>query len=78
MKILLQNRETLRYLRTVDGWTKDADEAHSFGHSQKAIDFAHEHNLTDVYVAVKFLGGEPDVVAFLPDKPANFAAQARL
>jgi hypothetical protein len=78
MKILLQHRQSLRYLRTVDTWTRDAADAHNFLHSQKAIDFAHEHNLTDVYVTVKFIGGDPDIVALLPERPAHFAAQARL
>jgi hypothetical protein len=77
MKILLQHRQTLQYVRTVDSWTKDATDAYNFMHSQKAIDFAHEHDLTDVYVAVKFLGGEPDVVALLPDNPQNSANRAR-
>ena len=78
MKILLQDRETLLYVRTVDTWTRNAAEAHNFLDSQNAIDFAHEHDLTNVYVAVKFLGGDPDVVALLPDKPANFQFRARL
>jgi hypothetical protein len=78
MKILLQHRHTLQYVRTVDSWTKDATDAYDFMHSQRAIDFAHEHDLTDVYVAVKFLGGDPDVVALLPDNPAHSAVQPRL
>jgi hypothetical protein len=66
MKILLQNRETLHYLRTVDSWTRDQAEAHNFLHSQKAIDFAHEYSLDDVYVTVKFPGGDPEVAVPLP------------
>jgi hypothetical protein len=76
MKILLQHKQSLRYLRTVDTWTKDVADAHNFLHSQSAIDFAHEHDLKDVYVTVKFIGGDPDVVALLPEKPANFAPRA--
>jgi len=78
MKILLQHRLTLLYVRTVDTWTKDEAEAHNFLHSQKAIDFAHEHNLEHVYVTVKFLGGDPAVLAPVPDRPAHYSAQARL
>ena len=73
MKILLQDRRTLQYLQTVDAWTKNHAEAHNFLHSQKAIEFAHDHDLTDVYVALKFLGGDPDVVAPVPDKPLHMA-----
>ena len=69
MKILLQHRETLQYVQTVDAWTKRHADAHYFPHSQGAIDFAHEHDLTDVYVTVKFLGGDPDVSVPLPHKP---------
>lgn len=78
MKILLQNRSTLQYLRTVDTWTKNDCEAHNFLHSQKAIDFAHEHGLADVYVTVKFFGGEPDVAVPLPDKAHQAPARARI
>ena len=72
MKILLQDRQTLHYLRTVDTWTKDASDAHNFLHSQRAIDFAHEHLLSDVYVTVKFIGGDPEVAVPLPS-PAEYS-----
>jgi hypothetical protein len=78
MKILLQHRETLRYLRTVNTWTKDDSDAHNFLHSQKAIDFAHEHDMNDVYVTVKFLGGDPEVAAPVPDKSLHAQPRARL
>jgi hypothetical protein len=78
MKILLQHSQTLRYLRTVNTWTKDDSDAHDFLHSQKAIDFAHEHDLTDVYVTVKFLGGEREVAAPIPDKSLYAHPRARL
>jgi len=78
MKILLQHKESLRYLRTVETWTKDESDAHNFLHSQRAIDFAHEHQLKDVYVTVKFLGREPEVAIPLPDKPLFTRPQARL
>jgi hypothetical protein len=66
MKILLQHTRTLQYLRTEEAWTRSEAEARNFQHSQKAIDFAHQHNLTEVYIAVKFPGGDADVVAPLP------------
>ena len=66
MKILLQHKGTLQYLRTVDSWTRDPADAHNFLHSQKAIDFAREYCLDDVYVTVKFLGEEAEVAVPLP------------
>jgi len=77
MKILLQHRGSLHYLRTVDSWTRDHAEAHNFLHSQKAIDFAHEYGLDDVYVTVKFLGGDPEVAVPLAAIPTA-RSQARL
>jgi hypothetical protein len=68
MKILLQHRRTLQYVQTVDAWTKSDTEAQNFGHSQTAIDFAHDHNLSEVYVTIKFLGGDPDVSIPLPHR----------
>ena len=66
MKILLQHNRTLQYLRANNTWTRHESDALNFQHSQVAIDFAYENNLLDVYIAVKFLGGEADVVAPLP------------
>jgi len=62
MKILLQNRRTLQYVQTADAWTKSEAAAHNFAHSQMAINFAHDHDLTDVYVTVKFADGESEFV----------------
>jgi len=58
MKILLQHKRTLQYVQTLDAWTKHEASAHNFTHSQTAIDFAHDHDLTDVYVTVKFCDGD--------------------
>jgi hypothetical protein len=66
MRILLQHRRTLHYLRNNNTWTKRAFDARNFHHSQAAIDFAYEHNLLEVYIAVKFLDGDGDVAAPLP------------
>jgi hypothetical protein len=74
MKILLQHTQTLQYLRRDATWTRNDSEARNFLDSGKAIDFAFDHNLTDVYVTVKFLGGDPDVAAPLPGlRPAASA-----
>jgi hypothetical protein len=66
MKIVLQHNRTLQYLRADKTWTCCDSEAHAFLHSQRAIDFAREHSLRDVFVTVKFLGGDPDVSVPIP------------
>jgi hypothetical protein len=77
MKILLQHTRTLQYLRTNEAWTRSELEARNFQHSQSAIDFAHENNLTDVYVTVKFLGCDSDDVAIpLPARRAQAVVAA--
>ena len=74
MKILLQHTRTLLYIRTAEVWTRNEFEARDFQHSQKAIEFAHTNNLTDVQIAVKFIDGHYDVVAPLPAMQAPPAA----
>jgi hypothetical protein len=76
MKILLQHTRTLLYLRSSDGWTRNDSEARTFPHSQKAIEFAHEHNLTDVYIAVKFPDQHDDVVAPVPSLRPSITVEA--
>jgi hypothetical protein len=68
MKILLQHRRTLQYVKTMDAWTRHDAEAYNFGHSQKAIDFAHDYDLRDVYVTVKFSDNDPGVSVPVPLK----------
>jgi hypothetical protein len=77
MKILLQHRRTLQYVQTVDAWTKTEANAHNFAHSQNAIDFAHDHDLTDVYVTVKFPDGDSGSVP-VPMKSLVTQSRARL
>jgi hypothetical protein len=78
MKILLQNRETLHYLQSVGTWTREDGDAHNFLHSQRAIDFAHEQGLGNVYVTVKFLGGDPDVSVPVPPPSLLSRSSARI
>jgi hypothetical protein len=73
MKILLQHTQTLQYLRADKSWTRKDAEAFNFQHSQKAIEFAHEHQIRDAYVAVKFIDGE-DIVAPIPEMPMPLPA----
>lgn len=65
-------------MRTVDSWTRDSVDAHNFMHSEKAIAFAQEYGLDDVYVTVKFLGGDPEVAVPLPAHIQPPRSQARL
>lgn len=78
MKILLQHTRTLLYVRSNETWTKSEFEARDFQHSQKAIDFAHEHNLQDVQIAVKFVDAHYDVVAPVPPAPQAPAVSASM
>ena len=77
MKILLQHRRTLQYVQTADAWTKSEAAAHNFSDSQAAINFAHDHDLTDVYVTVKFSDGDSGFVpvplkSLIPQSRARF------
>ncbi len=74
MKILLQHSRTRLYLRGPGDWTANPAEALDFQHSQKAIDFARQHGLSGVQIAVKFTDCESDEVVPLPP-PAAVATQ---
>jgi aryl-alcohol dehydrogenase-like predicted oxidoreductase len=76
MKILLQHTRTLLYVRSNETWTRSEFEARDFQHSQRAIDFAHEHNLQEVQIAVKFVDAHYDVVAPVPPAPRAAAISA--
>jgi hypothetical protein len=58
MKILLQHERTQLYLRSLGNWTADPIVAYDFRHSRRAIEFAHEHSIAGVQVAIKFMGHE--------------------
>jgi len=73
MKILLQHIRTQLYLRSLGNWTASPLEAHDFQHSQRAIDFAREHALHGVQIAVRFIDSQFDEVFPLPE-PATAAA----
>lgn len=66
MKILLQHIRTQLYLRSLGNWTANPHEAHDFQHSQRAIDFAREHGLGGVQLAVKFVESQFDEVFPIP------------
>lgn len=66
MKILLQHARTQLYLRSLGNWTADPIEAYDFRHSRRAIDFAREHSIGGVQVAIKFLSPEFDEEFAIP------------
>jgi hypothetical protein len=74
MKMLLQHVRTQLYLRSLGNWTANPLEAHDFQHSQRAIDFAREHGLSGVQLAVKFVDSQFDEVFPIP-LPASITPQ---
>ena len=54
MKVLLQNRKTRLFLKEPGLWTHHREDAFGFINSGKAIDFAFQHELTDVHVVLWF------------------------
>ena len=66
MKILLQHARTQLYLRSLGNWTANPFEAYDFQHSQRAIDFAREHSITGVEIAVKFANSDLEETFAIP------------
>jgi len=73
MKILLQHARTQLYFRGLGDWTDNPFEAFDFQHSQKAIDFAQEHGIAGVQIAVKFIDSQFDEIFPLPAMAPSFA-----
>ncbi len=70
MRILLQHTRTGLYLKGLGNWTANPFEAFDFQHSQRAIDFARQHRLAGVQIAVRFIDSDCDEVAQLPPMAA--------
>ena len=76
MRILLQHVRTQLYLQSPGNWTGNPFDAFDFQHSQKAVDFAREQNISGVQIAVAFADHQFDEVVPLPrfqlppDRPA--------
>jgi hypothetical protein len=66
MKILVQSSKTLKWLRRMDVWTDNVQEAFDFQHSQRALDFIYRHKLTFVQLVVSFPDPNSDVTVRLP------------
>ncbi len=54
MKVLLQNKTTRLFLQEPGSWTSKLDEAFIFINSGEAIDFAFQHELSNVHVVLWF------------------------
>jgi hypothetical protein len=66
MRILLQHARTGLYLCQAGNWTANPFEALDFQHSQVAIDFARDHGIDGVQIAVTFVDHQFDEVVPLP------------
>ncbi len=67
--MLLQHARTQLYLRSMGNWTANPHDAHDFQHSQRALDFAKQHNLQGVQLVVKFVESQFDEVFPIPLPP---------
>ncbi|MBE0545345.1 MAG: hypothetical protein IH623_28735 [Verrucomicrobia bacterium] len=77
MRILLQHARTQLYLRSLGNWTANPLEAYDFQHSQRAINFAREHALSGVQIAVRFTDSQFDEVFPLPSSASVSAHYAK-
>jgi hypothetical protein len=66
MKILLQHARTQLYLRSLGNWTADPRQAYDFQYSQRAIDFARDHSITGVEIALQFADSQYDETFAIP------------
>jgi hypothetical protein len=66
MRILVQSSRTLKWLRRMDVWTDNKQEAFDFQHTQRALDFIYRHKLTFVQLVVAFPDPNSDVTVRLP------------
>jgi hypothetical protein len=66
MKILLQHARTQLYLRSLGSWTANPLEAYDFHHSRRAINFAREHSIGGVEIAVNFKDAEVQETLTIP------------
>ena len=60
MRILLQHIRTRLYLCAPGEWAVDVHLATDFQHSKKAVEFAQQHRLSEVQLAVRCIDSEFD------------------
>jgi len=78
MRILLQHARTGLYLRGLGDWTANPYDAFDFQHSQKAVDYARDHKISGVQIAVRFFDSDVDEVAPLPPLSTTISASKTL
>ena len=78
MRILLQHARTRLYLRGLGDWTVNPQDGFDFQHSQKAVDFAHQHALTGVQIGVRFIDSQFDEIFPLAAVAAMAVQQPRV
>jgi hypothetical protein len=54
MKIFLQDKRTQQYFMSGGKWAQSSNEALDFPNSDKAIEYALRHELSEVHVVLKF------------------------
>ena len=55
MNILLQNKRTLSYVKSLSGWTKKREEARPFGTGLEALFFCFNRHITDMQILGEFV-----------------------
>jgi hypothetical protein len=74
MRIVLQHKVSLEYLKDDFSWINSFEEAKSFGTSLQAMDFSRSHKLTETQVVLKFEDPQYDIVlptAAVPGTPPS-------
>jgi hypothetical protein len=66
MKVLLQHKMSLEYLKDDFRWTRSCEEAINLGTSLQALDFCQRHNLSETQVVLKFADSRYDIVLQAP------------
>ncbi len=64
MRVLLLNAKSKLYLKTLDRWTPQPEQAQDFGNSLRAALFAQQHCLNDLEVFLDF--GDQEYNVYLP------------
>jgi len=70
MKVLLQNKSTGSFLKDLNSWTNDPNEALQFKNSSSALNFSLRHCLSDIHIILKFKNPRYDILLPNPSAPA--------
>jgi hypothetical protein len=69
MKVLLQNKLTGSFLKELNSWTDDPNEALQFKTSSSALNFSLRHCLSDIQIVLKFKNPRYDILLPNPSSP---------